>query len=275
MATFRVAFVQGRPRFGRVRENLERGLALGSSARADLIVLPELWASGYVFSSHAELEALGEDAVGGPTARALKSIARREKRHWVAGFAEKHRGRYYNSAMLVGPSGVKAVYRKVHLFDRERVWFEPGNRGFSVQKVGPAKIGMMICFDWRFPEACRVLAMQGADVLIHPSNLVIANTQEAIRTRCIENRVFIVTANRTGADRRPAGMVAFTGRSQILDPAGNVLARATRTETCAMAADLDLDLARDKQLTPRTHLFAARRPSAYRPLVMPRGSRTS
>jgi predicted amidohydrolase len=267
VATFRVAFVQGRPRFGQPVENLERGLALGAGVAADLVVLPELWSSGYVFSSREEIDTLAEDAKTGPTARALTAAARRERRHWVAGFPERHRGRVYNSAMLVGPSGVRAVYRKIHLFDSERLWFAPGNLGFAVQRVGPARIGMMICFDWRFPEACRVLALMGADVLVHPSNLVIANTQDAIRTRSIENRVFIVTANRTGADRRPAGTVAFTGRSQILGTSGEVLARAGRANTCAMAADLDLSLARDKQLTSRTHLFAARRPAAYRPLV--------
>jgi predicted amidohydrolase len=140
----------------------------------------------------------------------------------------------------------------------------------AIQRVGRAKIGMMICFDWRFPELPRALALMGADVLVHPSNLVISNTQDAIRTRCIENRVFIVTANRTGADRRPAGTQAFTGRSQILDPAGQVMVRAGLREACAMAADLDLAEARNKMITRRSHLFDARRPKAYRRLTSTR-----
>src|SRR5687767_5024793 len=99
MANFRVAFVQGRPRFGRVDENLERGMTLAASVAADLVVLPELWSSGYVFSSSAEVAALAEDPSTGPTSRALRAAARRERRHYVAGFPERHRGRFYNSAM--------------------------------------------------------------------------------------------------------------------------------------------------------------------------------
>jgi predicted amidohydrolase len=270
VADFRVAFVQGRPRFGRTDENLERGLALAAGIHADLVVLPELWSSGYLFSSHAEVDGLAEDAGRGATARALKAAARRERRHFVAGFPERSRGRFYNSAVLVGPSGTRAVYRKIHLFDREREWFSAGPGGPEVHRVGRARIGMMICFDWRFPELSRALALMGADVLVHPSNLVYRDTPEAIRTRAIENRVFVVTANRTGVDRRPAGTLAFTGRSQIVDPAGSVLARAETRETCAMATDLDLGAARVKSLTRRCDLFDARRPALYRRLVSSR-----
>ena len=137
MTTTRIAFVQGRPRFGRTAENLERGLALAATVAADLVVIPELWSTGYVFSSHAEVAALAEDARTGATARALAAAARREKRHYVAGFAEVARGRHYNSAMLVGPAGVKAVYRKLHLFEREQEWFSPGDLPLAVHRVGP------------------------------------------------------------------------------------------------------------------------------------------
>ena len=113
MPTLRIAFVQGRPEFGRTEENLEKGLALAATVEADLVVLPELWASGYVFSTHAEVAALAEDACTGATARAIAWAAKREKRHYVVGFAEVARGRHYNSAMLAGPGGVKAVYRKL------------------------------------------------------------------------------------------------------------------------------------------------------------------
>ena len=267
VAKFRVAFVQGRPRFGRTAGNLDRALALAARVEADLVVIPELWSSGYVFSNHAEVAALAEDATRGPTAQALHAAARRERRHYVAGFPERHRGRHYNSAMLVGPSGVRSVYRKLHLFERERIWFSPGNLPLRVERVGPARVGLMICFDWRFPEAPRVLALLGADVLAHPSNLVFPDAQQAMRTRSLENRVFTVTANRTGADTRPGGTVRFTGRSQITDPRGELLARAGRATETAMAADCDLALSRDKALTRITGLFDSRRPGYYRPLL--------
>lgn len=271
MANFRIAFVQGRPEFGRQEANLEKGLALAATVDADLVVLPELWASGYVFSSHAEVRELAEDAATGPTARALAWAARREKRHYVAGFPEHARGRFYNSALLVGPSGVRAVYRKLHLFERESVWFSPGDIPLAVHRVGPARVGMLICFDWRFPETARVLALMGADAIAHPSNLVFRNAQQAMLVRSLENRVFTVTANRTGTERRPDGTVPFTGRSQIVSPDGLPLARASRVAEIAPAADCDLAASRRKQLTDITPLFTNRRPAFYRALVAPTG----
>lgn len=267
MPKLRVAIVQGRPTFGRTEENLENGLALAATVDADLVVIPELWSSGYVFSSHAEVEKLAEDARTGATAQALKWAAKRERRHYVAGFPERHRGRFYNSALLVGPTGVKAVYRKLHLFEREREWFSPGNLPLKVHRVGPARLGLMICFDWRFPEVGRVLSLMGADVLVHPSNLVFSNAQDAMRARAIENRVYAVTANRTGTEHRRGGTVPFTGRSQIVAPSGEVLVRAGKAETCARAADLDLAESRRKWLTKRTPIFANRRPEFYRRLM--------
>ena len=263
MQPFRVGFVQGRPRFGRPDENLEQALTLAAPLAAALVVLPELWSSGYVFSSHAEVAALAEDAETGPTARALTAAARREKRHYVAGFPERSRGRFYNSAMLVAPSGVRTVYRKLHLFEREREWFSPGNLPLSVHRVGPIRVGLLICFDWRFPEVARVLALEGADVLAHPSNLVFPNAQEAMRTRAIENRVYTITANRIGTESRPGGRVPFTGRSQIVAPSGEVMARAGQRETVAMAVECDPAQSRDKSLTAVTPIFANRRPEFY------------
>jgi predicted amidohydrolase len=267
MSTLRIAFVQGRPRFGRTDENLERGLALAATVEAGLVVLPELWSSGYVFSSHAEVAALAEDPATGATARAITAVARREKRWYVAGFPEVSRGRYYNSAMLVGPRGIATVYRKLHLFEREQEWFSPGNLPLSTHRVGNAHVGLLICFDWRFPETARVLALMGADVIAHPSNLVFPNAQQAMLTRSLENRVFTVTANRTGTERRPGGTVPFTGRSQVVGPNGQVLVQASKSAEVAMAADCDLTQARDKALTGITHLWTTRRPQFYGALV--------
>ena len=226
-----------------------------------------------MFSTHDEVEALAENARTGITARMLSAAARRDKRHYIAGFPERARGRFYNSAMLVGPSGVKAVYRKLHLFEREQEWFSPGDLPLAVERVGRARVGMLICFDWRFPEAARVLALQGADLIAHPSNLVFPNAQEAMRVRALENRLYTVTANRTGTETRPGGRVPFTGRSQVVDPNGEVVARASKTASVAMAVDCDLALARDKRLTARTPLFSNRRPQFYRSLARGRTRR--
>ena len=264
MPNLRIAFVQGRPEFGRTEENLERGLALAATVDAELVVIPELWSTGYVFSSKRELATLAEDPRTGATAQALLWAAKREKRWYVAGFAEAARGgRFYNSALLVGPRGIQTVYRKLHLFEREHEWFAPGDLPLSVHRVAAAKVGLLICFDWRFPEAARALALLGADVIAHPSNLVYPNAQEAMRVRGLENRVYVVTANRTGTEQRPGGTVPFTGRSQIVAPSGEVILKTTRTAEIALAADCDLARARDKALTKRSHLWNQRRPEFY------------
>ncbi|HTR97038.1 MAG TPA: nitrilase-related carbon-nitrogen hydrolase, partial [Candidatus Acidoferrales bacterium] len=148
-----------------------------------------------------------------------------------------------------------------------QTWFSPGDLPLSVHRVAAARIGLMICFDWRFPEVARSLALLGADVLVHPSNLVFANAQDAMLVRSLENRVFAVTANRTGTERRPGGTVPFTGRSQIVAPSGLPLVRAGRTREGAFAADCDLAESRRKSLTPRTPIFRNRRPEFYGAVV--------
>jgi predicted amidohydrolase len=125
----------------------------------------------------------------------------------------------------------------------------------------------MICFDWLFPESARCLSLDGALVLLHPSNLVLPFCQDAMRTRCLENRVFAVTANRCGEDARGGERLRFTGASQITGPRGEVLARAPADRECVEVVEIDLEEARDKRVTSRNDLFGSRRPAAYGRLV--------
>src|SRR5258708_19741478 len=114
--SLRLAYVQGRPRFGRVAENLELGLSLAATVDADLVVIPELWSTGYVFSSHAEVAELAEDARTGATARALCAAAKREKRHYVPGFPQPPLAKRFHTALLVAPSAVTAADPTLPLF---------------------------------------------------------------------------------------------------------------------------------------------------------------
>ena len=166
------------------------------------MVLPELCATGYQFLSLEEVEALAEPVPAGPTTSRLEDIAKARDMHIVAGVAERHGGRCFNSAVLVGPTGFLDVYRKTHLFYEETVFFSPGDTGFHVWDIGLAKIGIMVCFDWIYPEAARTLALKGADIVCHPSNLVLPHCPDAMVTRCLENRVFSITANRIGYEER-------------------------------------------------------------------------
>ena len=263
----RVAFAQTEPRFGQIPRNLERAAQLVATAEPfDVLVLPELFATGYLFADRAELAELAEPR-DGATIAFLAEIAR-TRDAWVAGgFAERDGESLYNSAALVGPDGTAHVYRKVHLFDRETELFDASDaplRAFAAaRREGTVRFGLMICFDWLFPECARCLALDGADVLLHPSNLVLPWCQDAMRTRCLENRVFAVTANRCGADDRGSMRLSFTGASQITGPLGDVVHRAAAEGEAVHVATVDLRAAREKQLTSRNDLFATRRPRAY------------
>jgi len=269
-ALLRVAALQTRPVFGDVETNVARALALAEKVDAALYVFPELMTSGYAFASRAEARALAETPGGreayAPGLHALGRWAKARRAFVIAGFPEKGGARVYNSSALIGPDGqVRDVYRKLHLFDDEKLWFAPGDRAPRVSRVGAARVGMLICFDWRFPEIWRVLALAGADVIAHPSNLVVPRAaQMATPVRALENRVYVVTANRVGADVRPDRRIAFTGRSQVSSPDGIVLARAGSAGVRALAVDLDLAQARAKKFgRTRNDIFKDRRPEFY------------
>ncbi|MDZ7271939.1 MAG: acyltransferase [candidate division KSB1 bacterium] len=259
----RVAFVQMSCLFGRRNENLEKAEALISAHDADLFVLPELFSSGYLFRSAEEVAASAEEIPSGPTSRFLAALSAKKQCFIVAGVAEAAQGKVFNSALLVGPHGVLAVYRKTHLFLDEALWFTPGDTGFVVADIGQARVGLMICFDWIFPEAARTLALKGADVLCHPANLVLPYCQNAMTTRALENGVFAVTANRIGSEERDGQSLCFTGRSQIVDPRGRVLVAAGESEETVGIAEIAPEMARDKMFTARNHLLKDRRPEMY------------
>jgi len=261
-----VGFVQNHPRFGDIGHNLARLDALMENVTADLIVLPELFSTGYQFTSRQEALELAEPLEsGGPTLEWLARAARRTGATLVAGLAEKDGGRVYNSAVLAGPGGVIGRYRKAHLFDSEKAVFDPGDLPLSVFDIGPARVGVMICFDWRFPETARTLALGGADIIAHPSNLVLRHCPDAMITRCLENRVFAITADRVGAEERVAGQpLRFIGQSQVVDPDGNVLHRASSDREEVKVLTVDIRRAREKHINPNNDLFADRREDLYR-----------
>jgi predicted amidohydrolase len=259
----RIAVVQTNPKIGRPEENRERARALMGQKRADVYVLPELAFSGYNFSTVKETAALSEP-VSGPSAHYWKDFAKDNKVRVVYGFPEVSGAQLFNSAALVGPSGVEGVYRKVHLFGREKLFFSPGEEGFSVWEIPGLRVGVLICFDWFFPEAARSLALAGADILLHPSNLVLPHCPQAMVTRCLENRVFAATADRVGTEPGGEGPLTFIGQSQIVSPHGEVLTRLGSSEESVAVIDIDPSQARDKRLRSGNDLFAERRPRFYK-----------
>jgi predicted amidohydrolase len=263
----RAAFYQFNPSFGKKEENLEKVLSAVKDVKIELLVLPEFFATGYQFVSADEVAELSEPVSGGYTTEFLLDLSRKKASYIVAGIAEKDGSTFYNSAVLIGPEGFIGVYRKTHLYSEENLYFTPGDTGFQVWDTGIGRIGIMICFDWFFPEAMRSLALLGAEVVAHPANLVLPFCPDAMPVRCLENRVYAVTANRIGIEERKEGQpLTFIGQSEVITPSGKILIRAPRDKEVLMVTEIDLNAARDKTLNPFNDVLRDRRPGQYGPL---------
>lgn len=264
----KAGYLQFKPEFCKPAKNIEAIQRLTADKDFDLIVMPELANSGYFFSDISEVAASSEEIPVGAFCNSLFAIAKDHNAYVVAGLNERYEDKFYNSSVLVYPSGDHAVYRKTHLFNEEKKWFSPGNTPLNVFDITVdskiVKVGMMICFDWIFPESARTLALNGAQVICHPSNLVLQYCQKAMFTRAVENRVFTITANRTGIERSLGRELKFTGCSVIVDPKGNYLKTASETGEESAIAEIDPGLALDKNVTPLNDIFIDRRPEFYK-----------
>ena len=260
-----IAIVQTAPTWGEKSKNIEAAIALMEGEKADLYVLPELFATGYVFAGKNELQSMGEPFPGGTTHQALSAFCESRNCCLVYGFAEGRREEIYNSAALIGPKGLTGLYRKIHLFDREKLLFAAGDLGFRVFDSPWGKLGIMICFDWYFPESARTLALRGAQLIAHPANLVMPYCPDTMPVRCRENRVFAATSNRVGTEARGECSLTFIGQSQLTDPDGGILHRASPEREEIFLHEIDFARAKNKQLTPRNHILNDRRPEFYEP----------
>jgi 5-aminopentanamidase len=266
-----VAVCQVSPRVGEVARNRSLAAdAIGAAADggARIVVLPELTPSGYVFASVAEARGTAEPA-DGPTVTEWADLARRRDLIVIGGFAELgDDGFLYNSAVLADAGGVRAVYRKVHLWDAESDFFTPGTAPPPVVATQFGQIAMMICYDVEFPEWVRRPALAGADLLAVPTNwpaepvppgerpMVVANVQAA----AFANRMFIAAACRCGTERG----VSWVGGSLIAGPDGYPQAGpAGADEPELLLADCDLAQARSKATSARNDPHRDRRPALY------------
>ena len=261
---FKVGYFQFHPCFGDLVTNRDTVLNALEPVDADLMVLPELPFTGYTFRDRKELASLAEDPSRSESVDALSRLCRRKGMYVVTGFAEKNGRRIYNSSLLIGPRGLLRTYRKIHLFNEEKRYFDPGDLPLEINTIRGERVGMMICFDWVFPEVTRTLTLQGMELLCHPSNLVLNYCQKSMQTRCLENGIFAVTTNRFGLEKRPHASLRFTGGSQIVGPKGQVLGRAPAQRKQLQVLEIDPKESRNKSLTPRNHLLRDRRPEFYR-----------
>ena len=259
----KTGYVQTSPVFGNKDKNFSQVRELLSGVKADLIVLPELFATGYTFVSREEAFRNSESTKD-RTFHFLVEMSEKTGAAVVGGFIELENNKIYNSSMMVFGDKLIGVYRKLHLFYKENSWFSPGDIPLKVYEVNGYKIGVMICFDWVFPEVMRSLALLGAEVIAHPSNLVMPYCQDFMRARCFENRVFAVTANRTGRETRGEDDFIFTGSSQVTSFDGTVLRYAPSDKIHVDVIDIDIQQANNKKINSVNDLFLNRRPEYYK-----------
>lgn len=284
----KVGTVQLRAERGQLEANLKRaeGLLRECVAQgAELIVLPELFDTGYFWGE--ELPRMIAQSHG-RTLEWLVTQARDQELVLVAGLgisepAEEGTLYFYDAAAVIGPTGQLALYRKTHLFRREREYFHAGEQ-LLVTEVELAqapsrnkpklklKLGVLICVEVGFPELARALALEGAELIAIPMAFGAArhNIYEvATRARALENHLFLVTANQVGRSRTGEDDFDFYGHSRIIDPLGLVRLDLGLEEGCGVV-ELDLELARRcrrGELDQAYPYLRERRAELYRPLV--------
>lgn len=263
----RAAVVQMDIHLGQPILNKERILGYAESTPADLLVFPECANSGYSFTSREEAMPHA-DSVPGPFTDALLAVARQKGRTIAVGILEKDGAELRNTAVLVTPRGNLHIYRKTHLpylgVDRFVV---PGTR-LSLFETAFGSVGMIVCYEWRFPEVARTLSLQGADLLIGLSNWpqgAIVTPTLLLPARAAENHIWVVSANRVGIEKDSE----FIGKSTIIAPGGEVVASSQVRREDVVSEDLDLSLSKVKRFVrkPKEYeidLFKDRRPNLYR-----------
>ena len=257
VSAVRVAVVQFDPQVGiqHSQANLEHSLELAREAAingANLIVLPELANTGYLFGTRQEAFLHAELIPEGPSMQAWLDFARKHQVYLAAGLAERDGVQLLDSAVLVGPGGFIGKYRKAHLWNREKLWFTPGNLGFPVFDTPIGRIGLLICWDIWFPEVPRLLSLQGADIICSLNNWIWTPpplfddsgkcmASYLTMTAAHANNVFIAAANRIGEEQgeRYLGCSLITGTNGW--PIGKV---ASADEQTILYADIDLTSAR-------------------------------
>ncbi|WP_320017840.1 nitrilase-related carbon-nitrogen hydrolase [Labilibaculum manganireducens] len=255
----KIALIQFAPVFGDLQSTIKSLRVLFFRAKeADLVVLPELSNTGYNFDSKEEAFELSETVKDSVFLDFIQESCLQHNFTVATGFSEKDGDQLYNSAVLMNATGLVGTYRKLHLFMNEKNIFEKGNLGLPVFIVDDVKIGILVCFDWMFPEVWRKLALQGVDLILHPSNLVLPYAQSVIPSYALVNRIFIATANRIGTEKE----LSFTGQSVIVNPKGEVIAKADKLEQI-LFVDIDPELARDKMITKNNNVFKDRRTDIY------------
>lgn len=270
----RIGCVQTNPVFGDIESNLKKFEQFVSKAEADLLIFPELAFSGYFFTSANEAKKYAE-RINGPLLEKIRHIAKEHNIAIVTGFLEEDNGVLYNSAVAIDRNGELAGhYRKIHLFYYETQVFATGNLGFPVFDIQVKngeiiKLGLEICYDWRFPEATRTLAVKGAEVIAMPSNIVTTTGMliETLKVRAFENKVIIAFSDRVGTEKADINNnleeLVFRGESCIINYNGDIISVDTSQEESITYADILPESTRSKTINKFNDIIFDRQNKIY------------
>lgn len=256
----KVAQIQFAPKLGDCQYNNDRILGYFDELDdVDLIVLPELINSGYKFHDRDHAMSVTKQKACADYVDILKEYSLKNNVYIVSGYLELKGEDLYNSAIYISPNGTVGNYRKMHLFLDEKKIFKSGDVGLPVFNIGKYKMGMLICFDYLFPEIWRIMALKGVDFVVHPSNLITTNAYIVVPAQSLMNGYYIITSNRTGAEDD----ITFCGKSFITNPRGVVISHMGETEEGIQITDIDPLLSRNKMITPGNNMLEDRQPQNY------------
>lgn len=255
-------------------ENLNKFEKFVDEAEADLLIFPELALTGYFFTSAAEARQYAE-SIDSLLIKRIQHEAKKNKISIVTGFLENDHGILYNSAVAIDCNGeLIGHYRKVHLFYYEKVVFVPGDLGFPVYEMQvrngeKIKLGIQICYDWRFPEATRSLVIKGAELIAIPSNIVTTTGMliETLKVRAFENKVIVAFSDRVGTEKAindgKTEELIFRGQSCIINYNGDILSMGSTLDESIVYADISVEETRSKNINNFNNIITDRQDKMY------------
>jgi len=229
----KIGFFQFNVKHGDKNFNLEKVCETLEKVEFHLVVLPESFTTGYLFASPEELAAAAEPVPDGKTTQKLADFTTKKKGFIIGTIPESEAGKIYNTAIITGPNGFVGKQRKIHLPPGEKKLFTKGSQ-LNTFDLNGVRVGIITCFDSWFPEASRLLTLDGARILCQPANFGGTMSLSIGRTRAIENMVYLITANRIGFEESGDTAAHFRGDSRIIDYNGNILAKADDKENISI-----------------------------------------
>jgi predicted amidohydrolase len=227
--------------------------------KVDLVVLPELFSTGYYFDTAKELAELAEEIPHGYTTRRLSEIAAKANCYLIGAIVEKESDNFYISAIITGPSGYIGKQRKRHLTNEEAKFFSCGTES-AVYDINGCKIGIIICLEGWFPESARELMLKGAQIICHSALTTQQRTLDIMRVRAMENKAYVILANSISTEKHNNELITFRGDSRVVDYDGNILVNAEQEEKLITvevaeykAANKELEDCRDLLAEVRKH----------------------